>query len=178
MPVRSGRRTSTAPFFQALPSQVAGALPIELRGFEHRRVHGVMKFHYGRPETHYEAWYHSGQGRVEVGLHFEGSRLLNEAGLEFFRARMVEVKGGLPLAELEPWDRGWTRLYETFPAASLDHEALAATARRVADYMITLQPLLDQFWSESSVLPPKFVTKSPPGTSRSRKRTSNGARGP
>jgi hypothetical protein len=148
MPVRSGRRPTTAPFWQALPSQVAGALPIELRGFEHRRVSGVMKFHYGRPETHYETWYHSGQGRVEVGLHFEGSRELNQAGLEFFRAHMVEVKGGLPNAELEPWDRGWTRLYETFPALSLDHQALAAAARRVADYVITLQPLLDQFWSE------------------------------
>ncbi len=155
MPVRSGRRQgggpragSAAPFFLALPSQVAGALPVELRGFEHRRVHGVMKFHYGRPETHYEAWYHSGQGRVEVGLHFEGSRALNEAGLEFFRAHMVEVKGGLPHAELEPWDRGWVRLYETFSAASLDNEALAATARRVADYVITLQPMLEQFWSE------------------------------
>ena len=148
MPVRSGRRLTTAPYWQALPSQVAGALPIELRGFEHRRVSGVMKFHYGRPETHYEAWYHSGQGRVEVGLHFEGSRELNQAGLEFFRAHMVEVKGGLPNAELEPWDRGWTRLYETFPALSLDHHALAETGRRVADYVITLQPLLEQFWSE------------------------------
>ena len=148
MPVRSGRRRASAPYFQALPSQVAGALPIELRGFEHRRVSGVMKFHYGRPETHYEAWYHRSQGRIEVGLHFEGSRKLNEACLEFFRAHMVEIKGGLPNAELEPWDRGWARLYETFPANSLDTEALAATAGRVAAYVITLQPLLDQFWSE------------------------------
>jgi hypothetical protein len=137
-----------------------------------------MKFHYGRPETHYEVWYHGAQGRVEVGLHFEGSRELNEACLQFFRAHMVEVKGGLPNAELEPWDRGWARLYETFPATSLDHLALAATARRVAAYVITLQPLLEQFWSESRVLPPKFGAKSPPGMSRSRKRASNGARGP
>jgi hypothetical protein len=107
-----------------------------------------MKFHYGRPQTHYEAWYHSGKGRIEVGLHFEGGPELNQAGLKFFRDHMVEVKGGLPHAELEPWDRGWTRLYETFPAGSLDHEALAATARRVADYVIILQPLLDQFWHE------------------------------
>jgi hypothetical protein len=148
VPVRSGRARASAPYFQALPSEVARALPIELRGFEHRRVAGVMKFHFGRPETHYEAWYHRSQRRVEVGLHFEGTRRLNEAGLEFFRAHMVEVKGSLPNSELEPWDRGWTRLYETFPAASLDHEALAATARRVADYMVTLQPLLDQFWSQ------------------------------
>jgi hypothetical protein len=107
-----------------------------------------MKFHYGRPETHYEAWYHSGRSKVEVGLHFEGSRELNAAGLEFFRSRMLEVKAGLPHAELEPWDRGWTRLYETFPTAGLDTAALAATAQRVADYVTTLQPLLDRFWSD------------------------------
>lgn len=148
MPVRTGRRAASAPFFQALPLQVARSLPIELRGFEHRRVHGVLKFHYGRPETHYEAWYHSSQGRVEVGLHFEGGRELNQAGLEFFRARMVEVKGGLPNAELEPWDRGWTRLYETFPAAGLDGEALERAVTGLAAYITTLQPLLEQFWSE------------------------------
>ncbi len=107
-----------------------------------------MKFHYGRPETHYEAWHHRAQSRLEVGLHFEGSRELNRAGLDFFRAHIVEVKGGLPNAELEPWDRGWTRLYETFPALLLDHRALEGTARRVAEYVITLQPLLDQFWSD------------------------------
>jgi hypothetical protein len=107
-----------------------------------------MKFHYGRPETHFEAWYHSGQGRVEVGLHFEGSRELNQAGLEFFRGRMVEVKGGLPHAELEPWDRGWVRLYETFGAAGLDTDALERAAQVLAAYVTTLQPLLDQFWSE------------------------------
>ena len=148
MPGLRGRRVSSAPFFQALPLTLARALPAELRGFEHRRVHGVLKFHYGHPETHYEAWYHSGQGRVEVGLHFEGSRDLNQAGLEFFRSRMVEVKGGLPHAELEPWDRGWTRLYETFRATGLDLEALEGAASRLAAYITTLQPLLEQFWSE------------------------------
>lgn len=139
---------ASAPFFQALPLQLARALPAELRGFEHRRVHGVLKFHYGHPETHYEAWHHSGRGRVEIGLHLEGARELNQAGLEFFRERMVEVKEGLPRAELEPWDRGWARLYETFPAAALDVDALERAAQTLAAYVTTLQPLLDQFWSE------------------------------
>lgn len=148
MPVRRGRRLTPAPFFEALPLRVATALPAELRGFEHRRVHGVMKFHYGHPETHFEAWYHSGQGRLEVGLHLEGRPELNAAALAFFRARMVEVRGGLPFAELEPWDRGWARLYETFSAPTLDTDALEEAARRVAAYVVTLQPLLEQFWSE------------------------------
>lgn len=106
-----------------------------------------MKFHYGRPETHFEAWRHSGQGRMEVGLHLEGTRALNAQGLVFFRSHMIEVKGGLPRAELEPWDRGWVRLYETFPAETLDSDALNETAGRLAVYIVTLQPLLEHFWS-------------------------------
>jgi len=108
----------------------------------------VIKFHYGHPETHFEAWHHSGVGRIEVGLHFEGNRELNAAALAYFRGRMVEVKGGLARAELEPWDRGWARLYETFPTPDLDTDAVTESARRLAAYIVTLQPLLDQFWSE------------------------------
>ena len=37
---------------------------------------------------------------------------------------MVEVKAALRRAELEPWDRGWSRLYETVPAARLDDEVV------------------------------------------------------
>jgi hypothetical protein len=139
---------ASAPFYQALPAQLARALPADLRGFEHRRVAGVLKFHYGHPETHYEAWHHAGQGKVEVGLHLEGDRELNQAGLEFFRSHMVEVKGSLPRAELEPWDRGWARLYETFPALGLDGEALERAAETLAAYITTLQPLLEKFWSK------------------------------
>ena len=146
--MRSGRRLAAAQFFQALPASLREALPARLGRFDARRTQGVIKFHYGHSETHYEAWHHSGIGRIEVGLHFEGDRGLNAAALEFFRARMVEVKGGLPLAELEPWDRGWARLYETFPTPDLDTDAVAESTHRLAAYIVTLQPLLDHFWSE------------------------------
>src|SRR6266545_3519708 len=72
------------------------------------------------------------QGRL-MKLHFEASAVENQAAFDFFRSRMVEVKAGLPRAELEPWDRGWSRLYETVPAARLD------------DDVVILQPMLEQF---------------------------------
>jgi hypothetical protein len=102
-----------------------------------------MKLHYGRPEFHYEAWHHTGAGRLEIGLHFEGSNAENQEAFEFFRGHMLEVKAQLPRAELEPWDRGWSRLYETLPAPQLDEEVLDDTASRMAGYIVTLQPLLD-----------------------------------
>ena len=58
---------------------------------------------------------------------------------------MVEVKAGLPRAELEPWDRGWSRLYETMPAARLDDVVVREAVVCMAAYIVTLQPLLDQF---------------------------------
>ena len=102
-----------------------------------------MKLHYGRPEFHYEAWHHTGVGRLEIGLHFEGSAAENQEAFDFFRGHMLEVKAQLPRAELEPWDRGWSRLYETLPAQQLDEGVLDDAAVRMADYIVTLQPLLD-----------------------------------
>jgi hypothetical protein len=104
-----------------------------------------MKLHFGEPAFHYEAWHHSGAGRLEVGLHFESSAADNQAAFDFFRSRMVEVKAGLPRAELEPWDRGWSRLYETVPAVRLDDQVLGQAVECMAEYVVTLQPMLEQF---------------------------------
>ena len=109
----------------------------------------LMKLHFGEPAFHFEAWHHTGAGRLEVGLHFEGSAAENQAAFDFFRARMVEVKASLPRAELEPWDRGWTRLYETLPATRLDDDVLHRTVDCMAGYVVTLQPLLAEFLKET-----------------------------
>ena len=106
-----------------------------------------MKVHFGRPEFHYEAWHHTSAGRLEIGLHFEGSREENQQAFDFFRSHVLEIKSQLPRAELEPWDRGWSRLYETLPAAQLDEGVLDEAVDRMAGYIVTLQPLLTS-WLE------------------------------
>jgi len=133
-------------FFTALRKELKATLPAELRGFQTTRGRGrLVKLYYGEPAFHYEAWHHAGAGRLEVGLHFESSAVENEAAFDFFRSRIVEVKAGLPRAELEPWDRGWTRLYETLPAIRLDDDVLGGAVRCMAGYVVTLQPLLEEF---------------------------------
>ncbi|HKW58783.1 MAG TPA: hypothetical protein VJR46_03415 [Candidatus Dormibacteraeota bacterium] len=137
-------------FFAGLRKDLKSRLPRDLRDFRTTRGRGrLMKVYFGEPEFHYEAWHHNGAGRLEVGLHFEASAAENQAAFDFFRSRMVEVKAGLPRAELEPWDRGWSRLYETLPAARLDDGVLSATADCMARYVVTLQPLLEQFSEEA-----------------------------
>jgi hypothetical protein len=134
-------------FFGGLRKGVKAKLPSDLRGWETSRGHSrLLKLHYGRPEFHYESWHHTGAGKLEVGLHFEGPAGLNQQALDFFRPRMVEVKASLPRAELEPWDRGWSRLYETLPALQLDELVLQGAIDRLAAYITTLQPLVMVFW--------------------------------
>jgi len=131
-------------FFIGLRKGVKAKLPAPLRSFSSARGRGrLMKLHYGRPEFHYEAWHHTGIGRLEIGLHFEGSHAENQEAFDFFRGHMLEVKALLPRAELEAWDRGWSRLYETLPAQQLDDGVLDNAVDRMADYIVALQPLLD-----------------------------------
>lgn len=133
-------------FFTGLRKSVKAKLPAERRGFQTARGHSrLTKLHYGRPEFHYEVWHHTGAGRLEVGLHFEGPAAANQRALEFFRARMVEVKARLPRAELEPWDRGWTRLYETLAAPQLDEQVLDEGVETLCSYITTLEPMLELF---------------------------------
>lgn len=135
-----------ADFFSSLRKGVKGRLPADLHGLNTGRGRGrLMKLHYDRPEFHYEAWHHTGDGRLEIGLHFEGSSAENQAAFEFLRGRMIEIKANLPHAELEPWDRGWSRLYETLPAPQLDDGVLDASVELMSAYIVTLQPLLDSF---------------------------------
>jgi hypothetical protein len=154
-----GRRSSVIPssgglltpvdFFSGLRKGVKSKLPQELRGCETSRGHSrLLKLHYGRPEFHYETWHHTGAGKLEVGLHFEGPAVLNQQAFDYFRPRMVEIKASLPRAELEPWDRGWSRLYETLPALQLDEHLQRQAIDRLAAYITTLQPLVTVFWND------------------------------
>jgi hypothetical protein len=138
-------------FFGGLRKGVKARLPESLRAFSSARGRGrLMKVHFGRPEFHYEAWHHSGDGRLEIGLHFEGSREENQQAFDFFRAHVLEIKSQLPRAELEPWDRGWSRLYETLPAAQLDEGVLDEAVGRMSDYIVNLQPLLNAWMKDKN----------------------------
>jgi hypothetical protein len=137
-------------FFAGVRKGLKARLPADLRRFELTRGHSrLLKIHYGRPEAHFEAWHHTGDGRLEVGLHFEGPAALNQRAFDYFRTHMVEVKAALRRAELEPWDRGWARLYETVPAAVLDDQVMDAAVTLLCEYITTLQPMVARFFEEA-----------------------------
>src|SRR5690349_20474084 len=85
-----------ADFFAGAGTGLTSRLPASLRRFELMRGHSrLLKLHYGQPELHFDAWHHTGDGRLEVGLHFEGTAQENQRASDFFRDRMVEVKAVL-----------------------------------------------------------------------------------
>jgi hypothetical protein len=147
MIARPERVLSASGFFEALAATLVRRLRPALGNFEAVRGPGrLLKLDYGHRETHFEAWHHRAVGRLEIGVHFEGERQLNAAAHSFFRARIVEIKRALPRAELEPWDRGWARLYETLPAPDLSDRSLSVAVERLTAYITVLQPMLTEFW--------------------------------
>ena len=108
---------SPSDFFGGLRRGLKSRLPQTYRSFEGARGHGRLL-------------------KLHLGHAFD-----------FFRPRMVEIKARLPRAELEPWDRGWSRLYETMPASQLDESVMDRAIECLVAYITTLQPLVELFWA-------------------------------
>lgn len=67
---------------------------------------------------------------------------MNERIARGLARRLVEIKARLgSRIDLEPWDRGWVRLYETHPMEGFDPAAVSRTAARVAELIRVLWPL-------------------------------------
>ena len=97
----------------------------------------------GNKQLHYEAWIRDRLGMIELVLHFEADPLTNARLLAAFRAheRVVlrALGGGV---RMETWDRGWARVWEPVPLATLDRSFLERVGARIAAYITTLEPLL------------------------------------
>jgi hypothetical protein len=94
------------------------------------------------PRLHIEAWWHAKTGRLELGLHLEGPPELNQRIAAGLSRQMLMIKARLGgRIDLEPWDKGWVRLYETDPVEVFDRTRVVATGRRVAELIQVLWPI-------------------------------------
>ncbi|MBA2371753.1 MAG: hypothetical protein H0V71_08895 [Chloroflexi bacterium] len=80
---------------------------------------------------------------IELGLHFESQPLTNLQLLGAFRAREKAIARRLQTARVEEWDRGWARVWEPLPLATLDAAFQRATASLLARYARVLEPILE-----------------------------------
>ena len=139
-------RLSSSQFMRLLPDATRAHLPPGLRKFRSATRGWLCQLYYRDPRLHYEVW-NMGERRgvLELGLHFEGrDRALNAHLLEGFSRCMVEVKATLgPQWEAEPWDKGWSKVYETLPYEPFSDALLAAVSQRLARAICVLQPIWD-----------------------------------
>jgi hypothetical protein len=130
---------------RALPDTVERYLPPERRHLHHRVWTFGCQLYEENPRLHYEIVRTSLRfgDRLELGLHFESrSPRVNQALLAFFQAHLVEIKATLgPGFEAEPWDRGWTKVYETVPLEPYNRDFLERVGRRMAEIIIVLHPM-------------------------------------
>jgi hypothetical protein len=142
-PARRERRfVRTAGFFRALPAPVKAGLPARLKDVNHHVRSSQAQWFYDDPRLHFEAWWHANTGRLELGLHLESTPDVNERIAAGLARQLLLIKARLgERIDLEPWDRGWIRLYETHPVDVFDAARIAATSRRMAELIEVLWPM-------------------------------------
>ena len=133
----------TAEFLRGLLDATRARLPAELQPFRARQQPALVKAFYGDPAIHFEVWLHRARGRVEVGLHFETRDAARNARmLEYVADELVFLKAALGEGlEAEPWDKGWTRLYQVLPLEPLLSDFRARLAEHFARFIETLEPV-------------------------------------
>ena len=143
---RRGRRfVRTAGFFRALPPLVKAALPTGLREVSHRARSNQAQWFFGDPRLHFEAWWHANTGRLELGLHLEAEPAINDRIAAGLAAQLLLIKARLgQQLDLEPWDRGWVRLYETHAIEVFDAAQIKRTATRMAELIAVIWPMCQE----------------------------------
>ena len=100
---------------------------------------------YDDPRLHFEAWWHANNGRLELGLHLESTPVVNERIAAGLARQLLLIKARLgERIDLEPWDRGWIRLYETHPVEAFDAARIAATSGRMVELIEVLWPMCNE----------------------------------
>jgi hypothetical protein len=154
-------------FMSLVLERTTALLPPELRRFNARIRFVWLQLHYWTPKIHYEVWLTRKTGRIEIGLHFEGERQFSYRWAEVMAARMPEVQARLgPQVELEEWTPSWTRIHQTIPYDPLSEPLADEAARRLAETMTVLQPIVEE---ERSNVPPELEALVPARPLRGRR---------
>ena len=133
----------------------------------------LAKLWFGNHDLHYEITPRERARTIELGLHFEADPLTNARLLAAFVASAKVVRRTLANARLEPWDRGWCRVWEPLPYRSPDAELAKELASRLATYVTALEPILrrelpsDVAWTEPEARPKRATAAVKSRTSRS-----------
>jgi hypothetical protein len=145
----------TAEFMPLVEEKVLSLLPDALREGLTSRIRSVwLQMHYHSPKVHYEVWLTRKTGRIEIGLHFEGTREFSYRWAELMSGHAPEIYGGLgPDVEIEEWTQSWTRIHQSMPYDPLSEPLAEEVARRLAEMITVLQPIVE---AERGNVPPEL----------------------
>jgi len=129
---------------KAIPEAVRPHLPPALRDFQWQARAWLVQIQYSQPALHYEVWSMPYRNLLELGLHFEHrDSSVNARLLAHFDAHAIAIKAELgERVEVEPWDKGWAKVYETLPLEPFEPPYLEQVALRLAQMIEYLQPIL------------------------------------
>ncbi len=136
---------------RAIPPATQAKLPTALQDFKVARRSWLVQLYYTDPLIHYEVVTLGVKRReLEIGLHFESrNAAVNERLLDGFMQHLFEIKAELgDRFEAEMWDKGWTKVYETFPMETFDAAYVDRVAARLAQVITVLQPILEELTSD------------------------------
>lgn len=131
-------------FLRTLPDAVTPHLPPPLQDVQTRQpFRAIIQFHFGEPRLHYEVSRAARRDGWELAFHCEArDKRLNRFLLNGFRRHLFEIKDLLGEGvEAEMWDRGWTKIYEVYPAAELTAAYQSAVGHRLAVFIACLHPI-------------------------------------
>lgn len=132
-------------FMSAMPDAVIRCLP------NGPRLRRGRLWSFGVQLYDDDPWFHYEVARVplrlgeklELGLHFESKNPADNLRLlDGFAACMIEIKAELGAdVEAEPWDRGWTKVYETKALDIYSASYVHTVAQRLAKMITVLHPV-------------------------------------
>jgi len=134
-----------AEFMPLVDERALAVLPDELRRGLTSRVRSVwLQLHYHTPKVHYEVWLTRKTNRIEIGLHFEGTRAISYLWADLMSAHAPEILGQLgPSVEFEEWTPSWTRIHQSIPYDPLSDSLADEVAQRLAEMITVLQPIVE-----------------------------------
>jgi hypothetical protein len=132
-------------FQVSVVKQTQKQLPRALKTFNARTMFTLFKIFYDHPRTHYEVAVRGQERLIEIGLHFEEEKTLNDEWLAHFRARAFEIHAELGArVEVEQWTQSWARVHEVVPYQSLDAKLVETVAEKLTRMITVLEPMLRQ----------------------------------
>ena len=131
-------------FLDLVARETRQQLPARYRKFHTWKRYTLIQIFYTRRAIHYEVWVRGGSVHaLEIGLHCEADAAANTRLLQLFDAHLLEIKHALGnQIEAEQWTKSWTRVHELMPYKTLDETTARQCAKRLAQMIQVLEPML------------------------------------